>query len=159
MRTLIVYFSKNGFTEQAVNLLKDRIEGDVEAMPCIKDFSVDLTKFDNIIVGTPVYYGKMNSMVLDFCINYQEMLKSKRLGIFSVGGDEATALENVLGALPKELVEHAVAKSYFGYGFNFERMGFFDRFVARKAAKKTASEIKFNLEAINAFSVEFNRVK
>ncbi len=157
MKTLIVYSSKNGFTKGMVDLLQDQIEGDVQAQNCGKDYYVDLTQFDNVIVGTPMYFGKMNSAVLEFCEKYQGLLLTKKVGLFVTGGDESTALDVLLKTIPDALAKHADIKAYFGYAYDFTKMGFIDRFIIKKVAKRTSSEKIIKEEAINAFILDFNR--
>ena len=82
MRTLILYSSKYGFTERVAKILADHIDGDVVVERCVKDYSVDLTKFDNVIMGSSIYVGKPNIALLDFCDSYQRLLMNKKIGFF-----------------------------------------------------------------------------
>lgn len=156
MNTLIVYASRNGFTQKIVELLSDQLKGNVSAQICDRDYTVDLTRYDNIIVGSPIYYGRMNNSVLDFCMKYQELLKSKRFSIFAVGADGASALDVVKNALPDDLVAHAGLKAYFGYGYDFDRMGFLERFIIRHLAKQGHSETRIEESSLDAFVQDFN---
>jgi menaquinone-dependent protoporphyrinogen oxidase len=157
MKTLIVYSSKNGFTKGMADLLQDQIEGEVHAQNCSKDYSVDLTQFDNVIIGSPMYFGKMNSAVLEFCEKYQGLLLTKKVGLFATGADETTALDVLLKTIPDDLAKHADIKAYFGYAFDFDKMSFIHKLIIKKVVKKTSSEKNIKEQAINAFIQDFNR--
>ncbi len=79
MRTLILYSSKYGFTEKSGKTLGEHMDNDVVLKNCTKDFSIDLTKFDNVIIGSSIYVGKPSVTVLDFCESYQRLLMNKKL--------------------------------------------------------------------------------
>lgn len=155
MRTLILYSSKYGFTEQVAKMLGKQLEGDVVIENCIKDFSTDLTKFDAVIIGSSVYVGKPNVNVLDFCESYQRLLMNKKLGFFVTGIRKEEAQEVIRSNFPESLVNHAKAKGYFGYGFDFDKMHFFDRLITRIIVKKNESESKICEREIKSFADAF----
>lgn len=155
MRTLILYSSKYGFTEHIAKILADHIEGDVVVDRCGKDYSIDLTRFDNIIIGSSIYVGKPNTAVLDFCDSYQRLLMNKRIGFFVTGAQENEALDVLKKSFQENLVTRAKAIGYFGYELNFEKMRFLDRFMTQIVARKTESEIKILVEEIEAFADAF----
>jgi len=157
MRTLIVYTSKYGFTENVAKILGDHIEGDVAIHKCDKDYSVDLTKFENVIVGSSLYVGKPNNAVLDFCEKYQRLLMSKRLGFFVTGTTGKEAVEALRLNFPEDMVKKSEAIGCFGYALNFEKMRFFDRLVTRIVLKKDQSEVEIDSEAIEMFAQKFNK--
>lgn len=152
MRTLILYFSKYGFTERVAHMLADHFEGDVVVEKCTKDYSVDLTKFDTIILGSPIYVGRPNVDLLDFCDSYQRLLMNKRLGFFVTGSIENEALPSLEKSVPDGLYRHAKAKAYFGYALNFEKMSFLDRIATRIISRKAQSETVIEAHAIEEFA-------
>lgn len=83
MKNLIIYYSYEGNTEELVNGMKDVIDADVLKLipknekkskglfrfvwggiqvymtkkPKLEDYNVDLSKYDNIIIGSPCWFG------------------------------------------------------------------------------------------------------
>lgn len=155
MRTLILFSSKYGFTERVANILADHIDGDVVVERCVKDYSVDLTKFDNVIIGSSIYVGKPDIAVLDFCDSYQRLLMNKRLGFFVTGGMPNEAMDVIHKTFPENLVGRAKAKGYFGHAYDFEKMRFFDKLATRLIARISESEIKILGHEIEAFAEQF----
>lgn len=96
MKKLIVYYSYSGNTEKLVNIIKDKIDCDVveiktvnkysedyetvveEAkdeinnnyMPEIKDINIDLSKYNDIILATPVWWYTYAPAVNTFLHKY-----------------------------------------------------------------------------------------
>lgn len=94
--TLIVYFSYTGNTRKIANIIKDKLNCDIlelepvipystdyqtvvdeeqrmEGMnhkPEIKEFNVDLSKYDKIILGTPVWWYTISPVVRTFISKY-----------------------------------------------------------------------------------------
>jgi len=155
MRTLILYSSKYGFTERVANILADHIDGDVIVERCVKDYSVDLTKFDNVIMGSSVYVSKPNIALLDFCDSYQRLLMNKKIGYFVTGGMPDEAMDVIEKNYPENLVRHAKAKGYFGHAYDFEKMRFFDKLVTMIITRKSESEIRILGHEIEAFAEQF----
>ena len=156
MRTLILYSSKYGFTENVAGILADHMAGDVVLQQCFKGYSVDLTQFDNVIIGSSIYVGKPNGAVLDFCENYQRLLMSKRIGFFVTGNVEEDALKVIRENYPENLVDKSKKMGYFGYEFNFEKMRFFDRFFTKLIVRKSESEYRILSNEIESFAQKFN---
>jgi len=152
MRTLILYFSKYGFTERVANMLADHFEGDVVVERCSKDYSVDLTKFDIVILGSPIYVGRPNVALLDFCESYRRLLMSKKLGLFVTGSNKDEALRSMKESLPENLFQHAKERAYFGYALNFEKMSFLDRLATRIISKKSQSETRLDAHKMEEFA-------
>lgn len=141
MRTLIVYASKYGFTEHVARLIADRIEGDVELRRCGPDFSADLTKFQAVIIGSPIYVGRPNEFILDFCENYQRLLASKSIAFFTTGVTGENAVMALVQRLPETLVQKAKGLENLGYALDFSKMRWIDRLAARIAIKMSESEM------------------
>lgn len=63
----------------------------------------------------------------------------------------------MINGFPKELLEKAKAKDYFGGEFRFKKMNFFERFAIKKITKsKTGSSVdtKKDLSTISAVKIE-----
>ncbi len=98
MKTLIVYYSRTGTTRKVAELLREKLQGDVEelidhkdrsgavgwmmagkdAMKKVKasigDLKSDAAGYDLVVVGTPVWAGTMAAAVRTFMESYRGKL-------------------------------------------------------------------------------------
>lgn len=141
MKALIVYASKYGCTEKAVKKLANYIEQDVE-MVNLKDKkeNLDLIEYDIIAIGGSIYVGQIQKEVKEFCLNNIDIIMQKRLGLFVCAGFEEKVEEQFENSFGQKLIDHAVTKGYFGYEFNFDKMGLLSKMAVKFVAKKNSSE-------------------
>ena len=122
MKTIIVYYSLDGNTKNAAATLAKLIDADVCEIqpvkpiksagkptfrtlmtgggqvtfglcPKIKEISADLSQYDRIILGTPVWAGKCASFVRTFAKKYarQHDLTDKVTAVFTLSGSGENA--------------------------------------------------------------------
>lgn len=152
-KTLIVYATKHGCTEQCAGKLGAALSGEVTALNIKDAGKIDLAAYDAVAVGGSIHAGKVQKSVQDFCAEHMEALKIKRLGLFICHMEEgAKADEEFAAAFPKELIDAAAAKGLFGGALNLERMNWLERAVIKKMAKITASVSKIDEGNIAAFA-------
>ena len=134
MKTIIVYYSLDGNTKQAAETLAKAIGADVCEIqpvkpiksagkptfrtimqgggqvafglcPALKEFSADLSQYDRIILGTPVWNAKCASFVRTFAKKYarQHNLTDKVTAVFTLsgGGDNTKCSADLKTMLPK----------------------------------------------------------
>ena len=158
METLIAYATKYGATEKAAKILAEKIEGPVTLMN-LKEKSrepLDLTKFDVIAVGGSIYAGGIQKEVQDFCSENEEIFLTKKLGLFLCCGNEELAEDQLTKSFSGKLLDQADAKGYFGYEFDFEKMGFLTKLIVKKISKVNESKFRINEENIKAFAEALN---
>jgi menaquinone-dependent protoporphyrinogen oxidase len=81
---VILYKTKHGSTRKIGKVINQYI-GNCLLMN-LKDIDYPtLEKADVIIIGTPVYYGKLDSDIVQFIKNHQELLISKHYSLYVVG--------------------------------------------------------------------------
>lgn len=154
METLIAYATKYGATEKAAKKLAEKMSGPVTLVN-VKQKShenLDLTKFDVIAVGGSIYAGGIQKEVQDFCSENEEIFLTKKLGLFICCGNEELAKEQLSRSFSEKLLDKATAKSYFGYAYDFEKMGFLSKIVVKKVSKVNESKFEINEENISAFA-------
>lgn len=157
MKTLIIYASKHGCTEKCSNILKDKLNGEVKIVDIKKDSIPEITAFDNIIVGGSIYMGRIQKKINNFCLKNSTTLKNKKLGFFTCGMSENEIAEKQINtSFPEELLTNAIAKSYFGGEFIFEKMNFFESFIVKKISKTNKDISKISKENINKFAQLIN---
>ncbi|HEX2694210.1 MAG TPA: flavodoxin domain-containing protein [Acidobacteriota bacterium] len=156
-KTLVVFATKHGCTEQCAGKLGAALSGEVVTLNIKDAGKIDLAAYDAVAVGGSIHAGKVQRSVQDFCAKHQESLKGKRLGLFICCMEEgAKADEEFAAAFPKELVEAAAAKGLFGGALDLERMNWLEKALIKKMAKITASVSKINEGSIAAFARALN---
>lgn len=157
MRTLIVYATKYGSTEKFAHLLGDKLHDDVDYMELKRNINKDLTHFDTIIIGGPIYMGQIRKDITSYCEEHLEMLKSKHLGLFICGMlNEDVIKDELQSSFPPELIQQASVTAHFGGQFQFEDMSFFDKAITKKIAKITSDYSDVREETIEAFAQSMN---
>ncbi len=134
MKTIIVYYSLDGNTKQVAETLAGLIEADLCEIqpvkpirsagkptfrtimqgggqvafglcPALKEFSADLSEYDRIILGTPVWNAKCASFVRTFAKKYakQHNLTDKVTAVFTLSGsgDNTKCIADLQTMLPK----------------------------------------------------------
>lgn len=156
MKTIIVYASKYGTTEKCALLLKDKINGDVDVVN-LKNEKPNLSEYDAIIVGGPIYIGKLNKTVEAFCINNLPAMIDMKKGFFVCHMEfEKTMQELVAKYYPKKLVDTAVATSGFGGAFYVSKMNFLYKAMIKQSAGIMDDQEKILYDEIDKFAVKFN---
>jgi len=159
MKTLIIFASKHGCTENCSHLLKDKLNGEVKIVDIKKDSIPEITEFDNIIVGGSIYMGRIQKEINNFCLVNSSTLINMKLGFFTCGMSENEIAEKQINtSFPEELLTNAVAKAHFGGEFIFKKMNFFERFIVKKISKINKDISKISKENINKFAQLINNV-
>ncbi|NLY51487.1 MAG: flavodoxin [Firmicutes bacterium] len=155
MRTLILYGSKHGCTAKCAYLLRDKLENaDVIDLSQNSSVSLSLDDYDAVLIGTSVYVGKINKAVAKFCTANLDKLKAKRIGLFVCCGLPEKAMEQLETGFPKELVQAARVKAYFGYQYEMDQLNFFERIIMRLVGKHR-NETAIRHAAIEDFARSF----
>ena len=135
LRKLILYGSKHGCTEKCAYLLRDHL-GKADTVDLGQAPSVNLESYDTILIGSSVYAGRINKSVARFCTTNLTMLQNKQIGLFICCGLPDKAIEQLKAGFPKELVQAARAKGYFGYQLDMAKLSFFERMLVRVLGKR-----------------------
>ena len=147
MKTAVIYDSKYGTTEKVAGSIAEKLmeTNEVECFSLKKNPNPDISSFEMVILGTPIYAGQPSKKMKAFCKNNELVLLEKETGLFVCGmepnrGKRENELEE---AYPFALQEKAFAAAFLGGAFLFERMNFFERLIIRKIAKtnKTVQRI------------------
>lgn len=134
LKTLIVYDSKYGCTEKCAQILASKLEN-VEVVN-VKDAPEDIGFYDIIIIGGSIYMGRIQKRIREFCKRHIKVLTKKNLGLFTTCmfvGERGK--QQLLDAFPKELLEVAKAKDFFGGEITYPKMKFFDRLLIKLLSK------------------------
>lgn len=80
MKTLIVYGSKYGCTEECAYLLRNEL-GETDIVDLGRPHSVSLDAYDTVLISSPVYTVKLDKNVIQFCNAHLATLTKKRIGL------------------------------------------------------------------------------
>ncbi|MGL5692637.1 MAG: flavodoxin domain-containing protein [Peptostreptococcaceae bacterium] len=140
MKTLIVFGSNYGSTEECAKMLKNYIGQNCEVINVNNIKNTSLNKYENIIIGSPVYAGMFNKEIKEFIENNKDELINKKIGLFMCCMSNGEKINEQFEAnLPKEILNNAVIKENFGGEFNFSKMNFLERSIVKMIAKKDKS--------------------
>lgn len=156
MKILIAYASRFGTTEKCAVMLADMLKGEgheVELADLKRNARVKPDNYDRIAVGGSFVAFRMNAFVKKFVKRNLSILLNKKTGIFMCGADETWENEIKKG-FPAELLDKAIAKGYFGYEMNWDKMNPMIRNMMQKASKTTEKVSKINTENIKKFAEE-----
>lgn len=145
MSILIVYGTKYSFTEKSAKVLGNKLDEEVVLINLQKDNINDLSKYEKIIIGGPIYAGHLSKKVRQFCLDNLQILLSKKIGLYvscSMTGDDA--IKQMKNVFPEQLYNRAVAKDYLGGEINLDKAKFFDRLIIKMVSKADDNSSKRN---------------
>ena len=155
MKVAIIYASKHGTTEKVANAIADKIRdtSDVEVFSLKKNPNPNISEFDTVILGSSVYAGQTSKKMKTFCKENESVLLQKKLGLFICGMhiNKEEIDKEIKISYPSTLQEKATVHEFLGGEFLFEKMNFFERFIARMIAKTKVSVHRIDWEGIDNF--------
>lgn len=156
MKTIIIFSTKRQTTKKCVQLLEEKMDSNVVSVELKKNTKIDLSNYENVIIGGSIYMGMLNRNLKKFILNNQEILLSKNLGLFVCAMAEKDELEEEIKAnFPKALYDKAQKVYCLGGAFKLEEMNFLERFIVKKVAKIKESVSYINEEEIKELSSKF----
>jgi len=157
MKTLICYTSKQGTTLKCSKLIAAQTENP-EVVDVHDIFSKNLNDYDQIFLGTPVYYGHINKDMNKFIKKNKDLLLSKELKIFTTGMDDKEIHTTHKKNFDEDIRNHAVIK-YVGGGYNFEKMNFIERFIVKRIASVDVSLENIKNDTIKDLVTEHKKIQ
>jgi len=155
LKTAIVYTSKYGTTEKVAASIAEKLKetSEVELFSLKKCLNPDISGFDTVIIGTPIYAGQASQKIKTFCDTNQTALLQKETGLFVCGMEpnNEKRTQELKDAYPEVLLQKAKAASFLGGAFIFEKMNFFERMIIKKIAKTTTSVEQIEWKTVDEF--------
>lgn len=155
MNILIAYASRYGSTEKCALKLSQYLSDKADILNLAKEKNTDLAKYDSVIIGSHIMAGKINQKVKNFYETNLNELLNKKVGIFICAGNTELADKEITDNFPAELLDKAVAKGYFGYEYNLEKMNFLFKTIVKKISKITQSTSNLLEDNIKEFAGKF----
>lgn len=151
MKTLIVYASKTGTTEKCAGTVAQNLK-DVTIINLASQ-NEDISKYDLIIVGTPIRMGMIHKKVKRFISKNVEVLKTKKVAYFICCGFSENYKQYFEQNIPKVLLDKAIIYDTFGGEMDITKQKGFDKFITKMVSKNMdeSKEIKILNNNINNF--------
>lgn len=151
--TLIAYSSKHGTTKRYAEDLARECHGEVKLVDLRGEHTVDLDRYDTVIIGSAIYAGQVNKAVKDFCTANLGTLQAKRLGLYICCWHKGEEAEKQLhGVFPAELLQAAVVKEHLGGELDLTKMNLLERMVTRVIVKVRETTSRYSVEAARHFA-------
>lgn len=156
MKILIAFATRYGTTEKCSDMLGEILREkahEVDIVDLKKNKKVKPENYHLAVVGGSFMMFRMNSIVKRFIKSNLNTLLNMKTGVFMCGADEDWE-EEIKKGFPGELLEKTVAKGYFGFEMNWDRMNPMFRNMMQKEYKTTEPFSKINKENIKKFAEE-----
>lgn len=147
MKTLVVYYSKTGFTRRYANWLKEDLGCDcVPVGGAVPDFS----QYDTVAFGSSLHAGRIRKLA--WFQKQLPRLAGKRVALFFTGAmpPDPAALEQCLAQNLSPQTREQVKSFYLWGGLNYENMGVLDKWMMGVFRKMLASKKDPSPEDIEA---------
>lgn len=160
MKTLIIYSTKHGTAEKAVNILKSKLKGEVHTVNIMLEPGTEVEEYDNIILGGSIYIGNIQKKLSSFVNTNLPLLLKKRIGLFLCAAEEDETLKEkeFRIAFPPTLFDHARAKEVFGFELDMEKLNFLEKLAMSKIKGFKTSMFKLSEEKIDGFAEKMGGV-
>lgn len=132
MKTVILYESKYGSTQKCATYIKDK--HDIQDIKKISDFNGNISDYERIIIGTPVYIGQINKKVKAFIELNQDILFAKEVIIFICAMNDENYEQMLTLNFSEDMINHARI-IHVGGAYDFDKLGFLNKFIVKKIAK------------------------
>ncbi len=136
-KVLVIYASEAGSTEEVTIFIKDLIlEADYEVDLCKVDAVKDITEYDVIMIGSPIYVGKWKKEATNFVENNAEQLQSKKVFYFLTCMNLTSTDQEKLDQVPQFLtyergLVEPISEGRFAGVINPKKLSFFKRMMIK----------------------------
>lgn len=155
MKTLIAFSSKHGTTRDCANQVLKTLGESTAIIDLDDKNAIDLYMYDFIIIGTPLYMGKIRATVKNFIAQNCSLLEQKKIAFFTCGIGQMNEVNKYFNAeVPETLRNKAAAVAHFGAELRLGKMNFLERFAAKQIMKERKISPSIDMESISKFCRE-----
>ena len=133
MKTLILYASKYGATEEIAKRIGKKMQ-DAVVFSLKQQKLPNLSEFDQIVIGSAIYAGSIRKEAKAFIAANLDELLSKPCALFLSGISEDSA--SFERNFPPKLLTHVKAKDILGGAFEPKKAGAIERFIIKIVTKQ-----------------------
>lgn len=158
MKTIIIYDSRNGTTEDcAINIKKSL---NCDSVNLRKQSIKSIDEYSLIVIGTPLYMGHPLKRIKSFCRKNENKLLNKHIAFFVCGlGEPKAMIEQFKNSIPSKLIDKAEIISHFGGEIRPEKAHFFEKLILQKMLEDKKMNNKINNQEIITFINKLKDVK
>jgi len=156
MKTLIVYATNHGTSEQIAKLIAEKAANETDLVNLKKEKKIDLHSYEQIIIGGSIHAGTIQKPLRRFIEGSMSQLLQKRIGLFLSCMHEQKAQKQFEMVFPEILRTHAQSKQLTGGEFRFDKMNFIERAIVKKVAGISESISNINFDAIERLVEEMD---
>ncbi len=159
MKTLVVYDTRHGFTQRCVEMLQQEVpELEAWAINTPHSQSPELDKYEQLILGGPVYFGRYSRRLVQFVQKHQALLKSKVCRFFVVGlSPRAAAQEYVKTALGPDWEAQLGQLIFFGGAIQWEKLTWWEKWLLKTARHIETDASNFDLQEVQKLVSDLRR--
>ena len=134
MKTLILYATKHGATQEAAQRIAKKIEG--VALHNLKQSNIpSLKDFDCVIIGSSIYAGSIRKEAKTFMAQNTDSLLEKKFGLFLCGMNVNEQKQLFDSNFSPEILKAAIITSFLGGIFDPKKAGFMERLIIKAVTK------------------------
>ena len=161
MKTLIIYATKNGSVKEVAQLIKKELVGEVKIIDSRDKIIKDISEFDNILIGSSIYFGQLNKRIKRFIFIHRPEIVHRNFGIFLMAAEPKPELmkKQIKNAIPNDLYTSAKIISVIGSEIKLEKFSALIRFVLKYFKKIKSSYKDIDKEKIKEFAGKFQEEK
>lgn len=154
MKTLILFGSKTGATENCARRIKENLASvDADILNLVQSKKIDLNPYEVVLIGTPIYMGQIHKKVKKFLNANAEALMNKELHFFICGlavGDEGVELFKK--QITADLFAHAKQVKQLGGEIHLERLNPLYRMIMKKIVAERKVTLNLHEDDITEFA-------
>ncbi len=124
MNTLIIYASTYGYTEEMVNKMVNESNHQFDSINILKNKNIDLTSYENIIIGSCIYVGQINKELKKFLSNNHDELMHKNIGLFLACAFEEQFKTHLTNNFTSDMIDHSKIQVNLGGKLQKDKMNF-----------------------------------
>lgn len=124
MNTLIIYASTYGYTEEMVNKMVNESNYQFDSINILKNKNIDITKYENIIIGSCIYVGQINKELKKFLSNNHDELMHKNIGLFLACAFEEQFKTHLANNFTSDMIDHSMIQVNLGGKLQKDKMNF-----------------------------------
>jgi len=155
MRTLILYATKYGATQEIAEAISGQIGGAV--LHDLKQGETPpLADFDCVIIGSSLYAGSIRKEAKVFLAQNAAQLRGKKLGLFLSGMAQGDEQKYFTDNFPPDMLQETTAASFLGGIFDPQKAGAMERLIMKAVTKKSGYVRTIDDEKIKQFAARMH---